>query len=182
MKNDDLKSNENIPVNPQSLNSGDEIDDLNAEDIINYSFEIETSTILEAIENKYSEFERKYLIKLRNSLNEILQKERKDPIITYRDKEPGYFERLLYIEIPAQKKIVTNPMNFPIPNFFVGNTRKNDVITILETHTEIILKADHKYFNQFFAFRLATLDASASKRCQLQEFYRAAVVNLNTGY
>lgn len=157
MENDYLISGVNIQGDPQSHDPGYGITESKEEDIINYTFEIETSKIIEAVQEKYSDFERRSLLELRNSLNEILEKERKNPIIIFRDEQPGYFDKVLTADIPAEKEKINNPNNSPFPDFFVGNTRKSGIITILQTDTEIILKADDKYFNQFFAFRVATL-------------------------
>jgi hypothetical protein len=124
---------------------------------INYSFDIETSSIIEEVESVWRNFIRRDLIKLRDSLEDILQKEKIDEIIINYNEQPSYFNKILNIDIPNESNKIENPESFPIPNFFLGNTKIADTIVILETCVEYVLKPDHKYFNLFFTYRLATL-------------------------
>ena len=128
-------------------------------DNINFKFDIETSSIIEAVEKKWNTYQRVDLIKLCKSLNTILLRERKGEIVISESKQPKYFEsnkkrhRDEHIEIENKRR-------WPIPSWFLEYSKTPGVISILPIDVSIKLAKGDDHFSEFFAYRLSTIESA----------------------
>ncbi len=129
-----------------------------ANENINLMFEIETSSVIEAVENDWTTFQHVDLIKLSSSLNTVLLRERKGEVLISQSEQPQYFENTIKRRNDELSDIM-NKRRCPIPSWFLENSDAPGVISILPIDVSIKLPITDDYFNQFCAFRLATLES-----------------------
>ena len=138
---------------------------------IDLMFEIETSSIIEAVEKRWRKFQHDDLDNLSRSLNAILLRERKGEVLISQSEQPQYFENTLQRKNEELGDIM-NKRRCPIPSWFLENSNTPGVISILPIDISITLAKSDTYFNEFCAFRLATINTET-----LAEFMRYLFLN-----
>ncbi len=128
-------------------------------DNINFKFDIETSSIIEAVEKKWNTYQRVDLVRLSTSLNTILLRERKGEIIISESEQPEYFINNIR-RYQDELNDIINKRRWPIPSWFLENCKTPGVISILPIDVSIKLAKGDDHFSEFFAYRLSTIESA----------------------
>lgn len=125
-------------------------------------FEVETSSIIFDVDNKWRKFNRIDLLHFRQAIDSLLQVNVKD---AFSIKGEGVNTEKYLNEIRSEMDR-QNDINYsPIPQFIVGYSRVSNSATMIPIEQEIFLTPKSEHFGIFLAFKLALIDGDLISEC-----------------